>query len=94
MITAPLLTVAAAALLGITGCERDTGGLGPAPFNTDPVVYQDQFNGIDFAAFLGTKLDALSIDTGEYYRGDASIKVTVPDPTDPSGTFAGSWGSK
>lgn len=78
--TAVLLpAVVLAAPLGITGCERDTTGLDPAPFSTDPVVFSDVFNGIDYQAFLGSKLDALSVDTDEKYLGDASIKITVPD---------------
>ncbi|MDH3215707.1 MAG: hypothetical protein OEN01_05365 [Candidatus Krumholzibacteria bacterium] len=84
-----LLLALAAALLTIAGCERDTAGLGPAPFNTDPVVFQDEFIGIDFAAFAGSKLDALDIDTEEGYRSDASIKISVPDQGDPSGGYAG-----
>lgn len=83
------LAAAAAALLGIAGCERDTSGLGPAPFDTNPVVFSDVFDGIDYEAFLDTKLDALDIDTEERYRGEASIKITVPDPGDPSGAYAG-----
>ncbi len=65
--------------LAITGCERDTTGLELAPFPTDPVVFSDAFDGIDYQAFGGSKLDALSIDTNEKYLGDASIKITVPD---------------
>jgi hypothetical protein len=74
-----LSTVVFTAPLGITGCERDTTGLDLAPFPTDPVVFRDVFNGIDYQAFAGSKLDALSVDTDEHYLGDASIKITVPD---------------
>ena len=61
---------AAAALLLAAGCstERDTSGLGPLPRDADPVVFADGFSeGLDFQAFLGSHLTALSIDTGESY---------------------------
>ncbi len=74
-----LATAVLAAPLAITGCDRDTTGLELAPFPTNPVVFSDVFDGIDYQAFGGSKLDALSIDTSEKYLGDASIKITVPD---------------
>jgi hypothetical protein len=87
---AALLLVLAAALLAVAGCERDTTGLDLAPFDTNPVVFEDVFNGIDFQAFSNTKLDALDVlDDGEQYRGEASIKITVPGVGDPSGAYAG-----
>jgi hypothetical protein len=80
----------AAALLMIAGCERSTEGLQPAPGDTNPVVFSDEFDGIDFHAFLGTKLDALEVDTNEGYPpSEASIKITVPRAGDPSGGYAG-----
>jgi len=85
-----LLLTLAAALLTVTGCERSTEGLQPAPGDTNPVVFIDEFDGIDFHAFLGTKLDALEVDTNESYPpSEASIKITVPPKGDPSGTYAG-----
>lgn len=79
-----------AALCASTGCERDTSGLQPAPLSTDPVVFTDQFSdGVDYQAFLNTKLDAISVVTDEKYSGTASLKVVVPGPNDPSGWFAG-----
>ena len=84
-----LSLVLTAALLTFAGCERSTEGLQPAPFDTNPVVFRDQFEGIDFHAFLGTKLDAFEIDNTEAYSGTASIKITVPREGDPSGGFAG-----
>jgi len=89
MITALLPAIAAVAVLGIAGCERDTTGLDPAPFNTDPVVFSDGFNGIDFQAFLGSKLDALDVVDDEGYQDESSIKINVPAEGDPSGGYAG-----
>jgi hypothetical protein len=83
--------LAAAALLAFTaGCERDTSGLQPVPANSDPVVFRDGFEGgVDFQAFQGSRLDALSIDTVERFQGSAALKVGVPAPGAPSGGYAG-----
>ncbi|MGD8414035.1 MAG: hypothetical protein PVF33_07375 [Candidatus Latescibacterota bacterium] len=73
----------AAALVTVTGCERDTTGLELAPFDNNPIVYQDVFDGIDYAAFGDSKLDAFDVvEDGEQYQGEASIKISVPDPDD------------
>lgn len=80
----------ALALVAITGCERKAGTLIPYPAPTDPVVFIDAFgSGVDFQAFLGSKLDAVSVDTAEQYSGSASLRVIVPAVGDPSGSYAG-----
>jgi hypothetical protein len=77
-------------LVLVAGCERSTDGLRPFPLSTDPVVFEDTFgNGVDVQAFLGSKLDAVSIDTIERHAGTASLRVTVPNPGDPTGSYAG-----
>lgn len=79
-----------AALCAAAGCSRDTSQLRPAPLSTDPVVFLDAFPpGMDFQAFLGSRLDALSIDTVEKYRGTAALKITVPAPGATGGGYAG-----
>ncbi|HND55911.1 MAG TPA: hypothetical protein PLV92_26020, partial [Pirellulaceae bacterium] len=61
-----------------------------APTIKDPVVYSDGFgSNVDFQAFLGSKLAAISIDSTTKYVGTTSLKVTVPGPGDPSGGYAG-----
>jgi hypothetical protein len=84
-----VLAAAAGCLLVVVACERDTSGLKPAPFDTNPVVFHDTFDGIDYQAFLGSKVDAVDVDVNDRYGGEASIKVTVPPPGDASGTYAG-----
>jgi len=88
----PGATLIAALLVAMVaaGCERDTSGLEPYPLSTDPVVFDDQLGaGVDYQAFLNSKLDAISVVTDEKYNGSASLKVVVPGPGDPSGWFAG-----
>lgn len=83
--TAIVLVTLAAAL---AGCAKHTGVL--APTIRDPVVFDDTFGAsVDFQAFMGSKLDAIAIDPNEAFSGTASIRVTVPAPGDPGGTYAG-----
>ena len=74
------VAVAAAILvLGASACERDLDPLGPAPFPSDAVVFLDGFGpGVTYQAFGGSKVDALSVDEDEFYRGTASLKLTIP----------------
>ncbi|MFN8589001.1 MAG: hypothetical protein U0704_14515 [Candidatus Eisenbacteria bacterium] len=83
-----LVAFGAILVLGVTGCAKHNGIV--APTIKDPVVYSDGFgSNVDFQAFLGSKLDAISIDTTTKYVGRSSLKVTVPGPGDPSGGYAG-----
>ncbi len=78
----------AAGLLLVAGCAKHEGVL--APTIKDPDVYADGFgSNVDFQAFLGSKLDALAIDSTVTHSGSTSIRITVPPPGDPSGTYAG-----
>jgi hypothetical protein len=80
--------VLAAIAAAITGCAKHTGIL--APTIKDPVIFDDTFGAsVDFQAFMGSKLDAIAIDSSEAFSGAASIRVTVPAPGDPGGTYAG-----
>jgi hypothetical protein len=70
----------------LAGCGRDTGTLKPAPAVTDPVVFNDDFgSNVDFQAFMGSYLYAVTIDTQEKHDGVASLKIAVPPP----GEYAG-----
>jgi hypothetical protein len=83
-------TLMAALFFVVAGCERDTSGLEPVPPNTDPVVFLDNFGpGVDFQAFSGSRLDAVSIDTGERFQGTASLRVGVPGPGSTTGAYSG-----
>ena len=81
-LTAALLALAAA------GCANHVGTL--APKITDPAVFDDGFGAsVDFQAFGGSKLDAISIDLTDTHSGATAVRVTVPGPGDPSGGYAG-----
>lgn len=87
-----LLPAATAGLMGLAplGCGHDTSTLPPAPPNTDPIVFGDAYgSGCTFQAFLGSKLDAVTVDMTEKYQGTASLKVTVPPPGNPDAGYAG-----
>jgi hypothetical protein len=82
------MAVLAALAVAVAGCAKHTGVL--APTIKDPVVFDDTFGAnVDFQAFLGSKLDALAIDSTEAFSGAASIRLTVPPPGDPSGAYSG-----
>ena len=79
-----------AGLLLVTGCDRGEDPTEPAPFPAENVIFDDTFGeGIDYQAFAGSKTDAVQIDTSERFDGEASLRIAVPVPTDPSGSFAG-----
>ena len=61
-----------------------------ATFPPEAEVFHDDFGpGVRYSAFGGSKVDALSIESDEVYRGTAALKFTVPAPNDPSGGYAG-----
>lgn len=81
--------VAAFSLLWVGGCARKST-LEPLPPITDPLVFRDGFGAnVGFQAFLGSKLDGLSVDSTVHYLGTASLKATVPNPNDPTGGYTG-----
>ncbi len=78
------------AIAGFTSCERDLDLLEPAEFPTNGDIFLDGISGgLDYQAFLNTKLDAISGDTDVKYSGEASLRITVPSVGDPSGFFSG-----
>lgn len=93
MSTPTLSTLAALAIviIGVSGgCERSTTGLEPWPLPTNNDVFLDALSpGTDYQAFLGSKLDAVSVDANDRAVGTASLKVLVPAPGNPAATYAG-----
>lgn len=80
------LGVAALIALSAAGCAKHVG----TPAVQDPAVFDDAFGeGVDFQAFAGSKVDAVSIDSTNVHDGATSLMITVPPVGDPSGTYAG-----
>ncbi len=87
---AAYVAATAAMLLLCAACGRDLDMLEPAPFPAEPAVFHDDFGPwVQYAAFGGSKVDALDIEHEEVYRGTAALRFTVPARDDPSGGFAG-----
>ncbi|MBD3336373.1 MAG: hypothetical protein GF355_12740, partial [Candidatus Eisenbacteria bacterium] len=83
-----LVTLLALAQFGCS--ERELSKLAPAPGNTDPVVFDDDFGeGVDYQAFADSWFDAVDLDSDQARVGTTSLKVTVPGPGFTEGTFAG-----
>jgi hypothetical protein len=83
------VSLVVACLAGVAGCSRQAPTEAWPP-NTDPVVFADTFGDhVGFQAFMGSKLDAVSVDNAEKYQGTASLKVTVPAPGSTAGGYSG-----
>ena len=86
----PLLAAVALLGTGVAACSRDTDTLEPEPLSTDGRVFEDAFGrGVSFQGFAGSNTNALHIDSAVKHTGIASIRLTVPVPTDPAGSYAG-----
>lgn len=87
-----IILLMGASVVAAAGCSRK-GPTEPWLPNTDPIVFDEQADfgahAMDFQAFGGSKYDALSVDSTEHYSGATSLKFYVPDPGDPSGSWAG-----
>ncbi len=74
-------------VLAAAGC-RSLSDLEPAPPNTDPVVFDDEFGDyVTYQAFMGSKYDAVTVDAEEKVIGAASLNVIVPADGWSGGAF-------
>ena len=78
-------------LLLICSCEREYSDLVEfATYPSNPEIFIDGFSGgLEYFPFDGSKLDAFSVDSETSYKGDASMRLDVPNFDDPSGSYAG-----
>jgi len=83
-------------LLGViiaiaSSCEWEpTDEARPATFPATAEVFIDGFSGgLQYRPFEGSKFDAFTVDTEEFYEGTASMRFDVPNEGDPDGAFAG-----
>lgn len=72
------------------GCERNLDDLDLATYPTNPEIFIDGFStGLYYAAYGTSNVTAFSVDTEVKYKGSASMKFSVPDTSDPNGSYAG-----
>mgnify|MGYP001359784436 FL=1 len=86
-IASALLTVII--LMSAAGCKKDTANLELATnYPTNPDIFIDGFSrDLKFDAW--GKVSNFDIDYAVKYKGTASMKIAVPDASDPAGNFAG-----
>jgi hypothetical protein len=75
------------------GCKRELSDEGVLPtFSNTAEIFTDNFIGLGsnfYFPFAGAKPDVFSVDIKEGYNSSASIRIDVPNFTDPTGTYAG-----
>ena len=85
-----LLPAAGTLLLFGVGCTEEEGPLDPIASTAEAAVFSDAFAaGVEFQAFGGSKTDAVSIVSSGAQSGTSALRVEVPGPGDPSGSYAG-----
>ncbi|MEQ8217951.1 MAG: glycosyl hydrolase family 16 [Arenibacter sp.] len=74
-----------------SSCEREISDdveFVTAPKNAE--IFIDGFSGgLDYFPFAGSKLNAFSVDAEVKYKGEASMRLDVPNFGDPEGAYAG-----
>ena len=87
------LSLLATCLIVQSGCERKLSDDAVLPsFGTTGEVFTDNFIGLGsnfYFPFADAKPDVFSVDTKEGFQSNASIRIDVPNDTDPTGTYAG-----
>lgn len=87
------VSLLAAYLMVQSGCERTLSDEAVLPsFGTNGAVFTDNFIGLGsnfYFPFADAKPDVFSVDMKEGYQSDASIRIDVPNDTDPGGGYAG-----
>ncbi len=75
------------------GCERKLSDDAVLPsFATTAGIFTDNFIGLGsnfYFPFADAKPDVFSVDMKEGYQSNASIRIDVPNNTDPTGAYAG-----
>jgi hypothetical protein len=75
------------------GCERPLSEDAVLPnFATTAGIFTDNFIGLGsnfYFPFADAKPDVFSVDMKEGYESNASVRIDVPNNTDPKGTYAG-----
>ena len=87
------ISLLTAILIVQSGCERKLSDDAVLPtFGATGDVFTDNFIGLGsnfYFPFADAKPDVFSVDTKEGYQSNASIRIDVPNDTDPGGAYAG-----
>lgn len=88
-----LISLVSAMAVVHSGCERELSDNAVLPsFPATADVFTDNFIGLGsnfYFPFADAKPDVFSVDMKEGYKSNASIRIDVPNNTDPTGTYAG-----
>lgn len=88
-----LICLASALITAPMGCTREVSDDAVLPtFPKVADVFTDNFIGLGsdfYLPFADAKPDVFSVDMTQGYQSNASIRIDVPNVTDPSGTYAG-----
>ncbi len=88
-----LISLVTAVVIVPLGCTRELSDEAVLPtFASTAEIFTDNFIGLGsdfYFPFGDAKPDVFSVDTKEGYESDASIRIDVPNDTDPTGTYAG-----
>lgn len=75
------------------GCKRELSDEAVLPtFSNTAEIFTDNFIGLGsnfYFPFADAKPDVFSVDIKEGYNSSASVRIDVPNNTDPTGTYAG-----
>ena len=87
------LSLLVALLIVVSGCERELSDDAVLPsFASTAEVFTDDFIGMGsdfYFPFADAKPDVFSVDITEGFESNASIRMDVPNATDPGGSYAG-----
>ncbi len=88
-----IIFIVSATLILQLGCERKLSDDAVLPtFAKTAAIFTDNFIGLGsnfYFPFADAKPDVFSVDTKEGFESNASIRIDVPNNTDPTGTYAG-----
>lgn len=87
------ISLLSAVLTVYSGCERKKSDEAVLPsFGTTGEVFTDNFIGLGsdfYFPFADAKPDVFSVDITQGYQSNASIRIDVPNDSDPGGSYAG-----
>lgn len=88
-----LISLISAFVIVQWGCKRELSDDAVLPkFSATAEIFTDNFIGLGsnfYFPFGDAKPDVFSVDIKEGYESNASIRIDVPNNTDPTGTYAG-----